>query len=185
MEPLLSVCLGLGLSAACGFRVFVPLLVLGVAARTGHLTIVESFEWIGSTPALVTFAVATVLEIVAYYVPWLDNLLDVAATPTAVVAGIVVTASVVSGIDPYLKWTLAVIAGGGTAGAIQTLTTGARQVSSLTTAGVANPVVSTIELGSSIFLSVLSLLAPLLVLIAVGSFVIFAVNYRRRHRPAV
>ena len=84
MEPLLSVCLGLGLSAACGFRVFVPLLVLGVAARTGHLTIVESFEWIGSTPALVSLAVATVLEIVAYYVPWLDNLLDVVATPTAV-----------------------------------------------------------------------------------------------------
>ena len=104
MDVLLNVCLGLGLAAACGFRVFVPFLVLNLAARSGYVALAGNFEWIASTPALITLAVATALEIAAYYVPWLDNLLDSVATPAAVVAGIVVTASVVTGIDPYLKW---------------------------------------------------------------------------------
>src|SRR5947207_9549521 len=96
LETLLSVCLGIGLAAACGFRIFVPLLVTSLAAQTGHLTLAGGFQWIGTRPALVAFAVATVLEILAYYVPWIDNLLDVIAGPAAVTAGIVVTASVVT-----------------------------------------------------------------------------------------
>src|SRR6185295_12716156 len=102
MAILLNLCLGIGLSAACGFRVFVPLLVMSLAARTGHLTLSPGFAWIGETPALVTLAVATLAEIAAYYVPWLDNALDVAASPAAVIAGIVASASVVTEIDPYL-----------------------------------------------------------------------------------
>ena len=113
IETILSICLGLGLSAATGFRIFVPLLVVNVAARVGLLSLAPSFEWVGGTPALVTFGLATALEVGAYYIPWLDNFLDTVATPLSVVAGMVVAASVITGIDPYLKWTLAVIAGGG------------------------------------------------------------------------
>lgn len=182
MEHVLAVLVGLGLSAACGFRIFVPLLVISLAARTGHLELASSFEWMGATPALITFALATLLEVAAYYVPWLDNLLDTVATPAAVIAGVVVSASVIVDLDPYLKWTLSVIAGGGAAGALQLLTTGTRQASAITTAGAANPVVSTVELGSAIFLSVLSLFAPLLVLFAVVTFVLFALNRLRRGR---
>src|SRR5215469_6263095 len=98
MELLLSLCVGIGLSAACGFRVFVPLLIMSIAAKTGHLTLVPSFQWIGSDIALWTFAIATVLEIGAYYIPWLDNLLDVIATPAAITAGTIVTASMVGGM---------------------------------------------------------------------------------------
>src|SRR5262245_64615754 len=87
MNALLSVLLGIGLSAACGFRVFVPFLFVGIAARTGHLTLGDSFQWMSGAPALVVFAVATVLEIGAYYIPWLDHALDVMSTPAAVVAG--------------------------------------------------------------------------------------------------
>ncbi|PYQ56518.1 MAG: DUF4126 domain-containing protein, partial [Acidobacteria bacterium] len=78
METVLSILIGLGLAAACGFRVFVPLLIMSLASRAGvgHLALGPGFAWIGSTPALLSFAVATVLEIAGYYIPWVDNLLD-------------------------------------------------------------------------------------------------------------
>src|SRR2546425_4190452 len=113
METLLSVCVGIGLSAACGFRVFVPLVVMSIAALTGHLTLARGFEWVGSYPALVAFSVATCVEIAGYYVPWVDNLLDTIATPAAIIAGTLMTASLVTDLSPFLKWTLAIIAGGG------------------------------------------------------------------------
>lgn len=182
-ETLLSVCLGLGLSAAVGFRVFVPLLVVNLAARAGWLELAGELAWMGETPALITFAVATVLEVGAYYVPWLDNLLDSIATPAAVVAGTVVTASVVTGMDPALKWTLAVIAGGGIAGAVQTATVGGRAISTVATAGLGNPLVATGELVSSFALSVISLLVPLLAALMVLGLLLFF--WRRRRRRAV
>ena len=182
LATLLSVCLGLGLSAAVGFRVFVPLLVVNLAARAGWLELAGELAWMGETPALITFAVATALEVGAYYVPWLDNLLDSIATPAAVVAGAVVTASVITGMDPVLKWTLAVIAGGGVAGAVQTATVGGRAVSSVATAGLGNPLVATGELVSSLALSVVSVLVPVLAaLLVVGLLMHF---WRRRRRRA-
>lgn len=186
-EALLSVCLGLGLSAACGFRVFVPLLVMNLAASAGYLTLGSGFEWIGGTPALIAFAVATLLEIAAYYVPWLDNLLDSVASPAAVVAGVVVSASVVTGLDPLLRWTLAVIAGGGMAGAVQAVTAGTRGLSTLTTGGVANPLVSSAEAAGAVSLSLLAVLAPLFALATAVALVVLAWRRltRRRARVAV
>ena len=125
VDTVLSILIGLGLAAACGFRVFVPLLIMSLASRAGvgHLALSPSFAWIGSTPALLAFAVATVLEIAGYYIPWVDNLLDTVATPTAIVAGIVVTASAMTtDVSPFLKWTLAVVAGGGTTAVFQGIT---------------------------------------------------------------
>ena len=183
MDVLLSVCLGLGLAAACGFRVFVPFLVLNLAARSDYVVLDGGFEWIGSTPALITLAVATALEITAYYVPWLDNLLDSVATPAAVVAGIVATASVVTGIDPYLKWSLAVIAGGGVAGAVQAVTVGTRGASSLTTAGFGNPLVTTAEIGGSAVLSGMAVGVPALAGLVVLVLLILAARRLLRRRP--
>jgi hypothetical protein len=169
MEALLSICVGLGLAAACGFRVFVPLLATSVAAHAGHLQLAPSFEWIGSTPALATFGLATVLEVGAYYIPWLDNFLDSISTPAAVVAGSVVTASMVTDVSPFLKWSLAVIAGGGMAGAVQATTVLARGFSLTSTGGLANPIIATAELGGSMLTAVAAILAPLM---AVGLIVI-------------
>lgn len=160
MEYVLYVLLGIGLAAACGFRVFVPFLTISMAALAGHLRLAPDFAWLGSWPALIVFAVATVFEIVAYYVPWLDHVLDVAATPAAVVAGIVVTASVVTGISPVLRWSLAAIAGGGVAGAVQLATVALRRASTYATAGLAHPLAATLETGGSAGMSVLSLLLP-------------------------
>src|SRR5262249_41636214 len=167
METLLSICLGIGLSAACGFRVFVPLLVMSIASLSGHLTLAHGFEWIGTYPALVTFAVATAVEIGAYYIPWLDNLLDTIATPAAIVAGIGVSASMVTDVSPFLKWSLAIIAGGTTAGLVQGTTVVARGFSTAGTGGLANPLLATIELGGALFTSVFALVAPLLAAILI------------------
>ena len=169
IETLLTVCLGIGLSAACGFRIFVPMLVLSIATRSGHVELATGFDWIGSTPALITFSVATVLEIGAYYIPWLDNLLDSIASPVAVVAGTVVTASVLTDGSPLMQWTMAIIAGGGAAAAVQATTVVTRGASSAGTGGLGNPVVATAELGGSLFMSVLSVFLPLLAVgLAVG-----------------
>jgi hypothetical protein len=177
MDTVLSVVLGIGLSAACGFRVFVPFLVLGIAARTGHVNVGDSFGWIATTPALIALGVATVLEIGAYYIPWLDHALDVVATPAAVIAGVVMTASVVTGVNPMFKWALAGIAGGGIAGTVQALTVGARKVSLLTTGGLANPVVSTAELGGAVGLAVLAIALPLLAFAIVAWALFFGVRF--------
>src|SRR5438552_4573140 len=168
METFLSACLGIGLSAACGFRIFVPLLVMSIAALSGHLTLAHGFEWIGSYPALIAFSVASCLEIAGYYVPWVDNLLDTIASPAAVVAGTLVTASLATDMSPFLKWTLAVIAGGGATGLVQGATVVMRGASTAGTGGLANPILATAELGGSLITSLLSLIAPALVVFMIG-----------------
>jgi hypothetical protein len=168
-QTLLSICAGVGLSAACGFRVFVPLLVLSLGAKTGHIHVAQNFAWLATNPAIIAFSVATVVEIAAYYIPFLDNLLDSIAGPTAIIAGILVTASVMADVDPFWRWTLAVIAGGGVATSTQLATTKLRLASSATTAGFGNPVLSTIEAVASTALSVLAVLLPVIaVLIVIG-----------------
>jgi len=167
MELLLSICVGLGLSAACGFRIFVPLLITSIAAHSGHLSLAPSFDWIGSPAALTAFSIATALEVGAYYIPWLDNFLDTVATPAAVVAGTVVTASMVTDVSPFLKWSLAVVAGGGVAGAVQATTVLARGFSLTGTGGLANPLVATAELGGSLLTAVAAILAPLFAIVLV------------------
>jgi hypothetical protein len=177
VSTLLSVLLGVGLSAACGFRVFVPFLVLGIAARTGHVTLGGSFAWMATTPALIALALATVLEVGAYFIPWLDHALDVIATPAAVVAGVVMTASVVTGLDPMMKWSLALIAGGGIAGTVQALTVGTRKVSLLTTGGLGNPIVSALELVGSIVLAVMAIAVPLLTFAVIVWALFFGIRF--------
>jgi hypothetical protein len=162
MDVALSICLGIGLAAACGFRVFVPLLGLSIASLAGHLELSSGFDWVGTWPALACLATATVLEIGAYYIPWLDNLLDSIATPAAVVAGTMVTASVVTDMSPMMKWSLALIAGGGTAGLIQSATVALRGTSSMATAGAGNWVVATGEWIASVVGTILSILLPVL-----------------------
>lgn len=178
---LLSIALGLGLSAACGFRIFVPMLVVSIAARSGHLTLSEGWLWLASTPALIAFSTATVLEIVAYYIPVVDHFLDLVAAPIAAVAGAVVAAAVFVEISPLLKWTLAIVAGGGAASVVHVGKTVARAGISISTFGMGNWLVSTGEIISAFGVSVLSLLMPILGFIFfLGLAVLAFVIYRRR-----
>jgi hypothetical protein len=173
-EGLLSLGIGVGLAAATGLRVFVPLLMLGVGARLEWLPVTVGFEWLTSTPALVAFAVATIVEIGAYYIPLIDNALDVVAGPLAVLAGIVITAAVTGDMPPMLRWALAILAGGGTAGIVQSATSIARLKSSAFTGGLGNFALATLELAGSLAASVIAIFAPVIAIIAVsGIFVIF------------
>ncbi len=185
-ETVLSVLVGVALAAACGFRVFVPMLVMSIASYTGHLSLSSGFEWTGSLPALIAFGVATAFEIAGYYVPWVDHILDVIAAPAAVVAGIIAMASSVVGMSPFLQWTLAIIAGGGVAGLIQTFTGVTRLTSTATTGGIGNPVVSTAEAGGSVTLSILAIVLPLVAAAIVLVILPVAVRilYKKFFQPA-
>jgi hypothetical protein len=180
MEMIVSIAIGVGLAAACGFRVFVPLLVLSIAARAGAVPISAGFEWLTTTAALIAFSIATVLEVIAYYVPWLDNLLDTLATPAAVVAGVIASASVLTDLPPILKWSVAIIAGGGAAGTVQGVTSLLRLKSTATTGGLGNFVLASAELGGSVVTSILAIVLPVvtLVVLIVVVFLIFKLSRR-------
>ena len=166
-ESLLGIGVGLALAAAAGFRVFVPLLILSLAARGGWVELSPSFDWLSTTAASVALATATVLEIAAYYIPFFDNMLDTLAAPVAVLAGIVASASVLTDLPPWLQYSIAVIGAGGTAGVVHASTSLLRLKSSAATAGLGNPILATVELAGSVLIALLAVLAPLLALAAV------------------
>ena len=160
METFFSVLTGIGVAAACGFRVFVPLLALGLAGRAQVIPLNDSFAMLASLPALIALGTAAALEVVAYYVPWLDNALDVAAAPAAVVAGVLASAASITDLPPVLMWGIALIGGGGAAGLLHGATSLLRLKSTAVTGGVANPVVSTGELVGAVVTSAMAVLVP-------------------------
>jgi hypothetical protein len=187
-EVALSIALGVGLAAAVGFRVFLPMLVMSIAAYSGHLHLSSGFAWLGSAPALLMLAIAAVLEIVAYYIPGVDNLLDALASPAALIAGTVVAAAVMADLPPLVKWTTAVIAGGGAAGLTQGITSLLRLKSTTLTAGLGNHAVASGELAGALGVSLLALAAPVVAVALVAVFCFFAVRllrrlFRRAERP--
>ena len=181
---LLAACTGLGLAAACGFRVFVPLLVLSAAARAELVDLGNGAAWIGTLPALIAFAVATVLEVLAYFVPVVDNALDAVATPAAAIAGAVVASSIHMDVAPWIRWTFGVIAGAGIATTVQVPAAAARGGSTVSTAGVANSGVSCGELFGAAIVSALSVFAPIAVPLVLVAVVAGAIAWRRRRRRA-
>jgi len=178
MEWVLGVLAGISLSAACGFRVFVPMLVMSIAVQSGHLNPSSGFEWLGSTPALVCFAVATAVEIAAYFIPLVNNLLDTLATPAATVAGTLLTASMVGDVSPWLRWILAAIAGGAVAGGIQMATVSLRSAAS--PAG-GSGLVSAMEDVAALVSSVLAVMIPVL---SAAILLVFGVYLIRRKQKA-
>jgi hypothetical protein len=176
MEIFLSIIIGISLSAAAGFRVFIPFLVLSICSYAGWIDLGEGSSWIGSIPAMISFGVATAAEVGGYYVPWIDNMLDLISLPVSLVAGALLTSSVIVELDPLLKWTLAIVLGGGAALNTQMLTIKARALSSVFTTGLGNPIVSTIESVASTVISFLAIFLPFLALIALG--ITFYLIYR-------
>jgi hypothetical protein len=184
-QTALSLGVGIGLAAAAGLRVFVPLLVLGAAAHAGWMPLTPGFAWLASPSSLAILSVATIVEIAAYYVPWVDNLLDLIAGPLAVLAGVVATAAVMTDLPPAVRWSAAIIAGGGTAAAVQGLTSLTRLKSSALTGGLGNPVLATIELAGSIATSFLVIVVPIVALIVVLAIVWIAWRIGRRRSRRV
>ena len=180
MDLLLSFFLGVGLAASAGFRVFLPLLVLGLSAHLGLLPLGEGWAWLATRPVLIALCVASVLEIIAYFLPWLDNVLDAAAIPLASAAGTLLVASSLTEVDPMWQWGMAIVAGGGTAGTIKGSSAGARLTSTAATGGLANPVVSSVETAASIALAGLAVLAAPVAFVLAMAVVAFLIWFYRR-----
>ena len=170
----LSIALGIALAAATGFRVFVPLLVAGLAARAGMIPLTDTFQWLASTPALLTLGSAAVFETLAYYIPGVDHLLDVLASPATLAAGVVASAAVMVDVPPAVMWPVAVIAGGGVAGLTKGSTALLRAKSGAMTGGLANPVVSTVETVGATGVAVFAIVLPFLTLAALVALLYWA-----------
>ena len=162
MEIILSIFLGIGLAAAAGFRVFMPLFALSLAANQNLIPLGESWAWVGGTTALIVLGIATLIEIFAYYIPFVDNLLDTVALPMATIAGTLVMASTLVDLSPLMTWALAIIAGGGSAAAIQSGTATTRLASSATTGGLGNNLVTSTETATAGVVSSLALFFPII-----------------------
>lgn len=168
--------LGVALSAASGFRIFIPLLISNIAIKFGVFSVANNFVWMGSNQATIVLAIATLLELGAYYIPVIDNLLDTIASPAAVVAGTLLTTSFLKIDDPVLQWGLGIIAGGGVAGTIQAGTSLLRLGSTKFTGGLGNSAFSTIENGASLFISLTSIWIPVLMGVLSILFVVWIIN---------
>lgn len=186
MDTLLSVLVGLGLAAACGFRVFVPVLVLAVAGRAEMVELGQDWSWLSSWGAIIALGTAATLEVCGYWIPWVDHALDTIASPAAVIAGTIVAASQMADLSPMLKWSAALIAGGGLAGIVQIATVTTRAASSAITGGVGNPVVSSGETAMAGVLSIGAIIVPAFVFVTVIALVILTSRFivRNRHRLA-
>lgn len=160
MEWVVSITLGIGLAAASGLRVFLPLLVAGLAAHAGWIGLSDHFAWLDNTPVLFALGTAALFEVLAYYVPGVDHLLDVLAAPAAAIAGILTSAAVMTNISPQLQWPIAIIAGGGIATFTKATSALLRAKTGIATAGLGNPLVSTAETASAMSLSLFAILAP-------------------------
>ncbi len=193
MNPLVDnfipIALGISLAAATGFRVFIPLLVMGLSVKAGLLPVSENFAWLAATPALLMLGIAAVTEAAAYYVPVLDNVLDGIAGPIAVGAGIMMTGALLGDMQPMLKWSLAIIAGGGAAAATQSVTTLLRGSSTVLTGGFGNSAIATGEIAGALALSVIAILLPMVAVVLVLLFCVVAwrmmLKTRRTHDNAL
>ncbi len=183
MEYAVGILLGLGLSASCGFRVFVPLLITNIASLLGLTHYSAGFEWMGSWPAFALFTTATIVEVGGYYVPWIDNVLDTIAVPLSAIAGTLLTASFITGMSPMIHWVLAIIVGGGAAGVVSAGTGVLRLGSSAATGGLGNPILATIENFASFVMSVLSMLVPFIMgIFTLGMLVFFSIKLVNRKK---
>jgi hypothetical protein len=183
VDTILSIFLGIGLAASVGFRVFLPLFALSLASYFNVWELNESWLWIGSTTAIITLGIATIVEIAAYYIPVVDHLLDTIAIPLATIAGTAVMVSTAADLSPVITWALAIIAGGGTAAAIKSSASATRLGSTVSTAGFGNPVVSTIETGTSVVMSIVSIFLPILAIILVLLIFYLLVKLFKKLKP--
>lgn len=177
---ILSTFIGIGLAAASGFRVFLPLFAVSLASYLGWIPMGDNFEWLSGLPTLITTGIATLIEILAYYIPVVDNFLDTLSIPLATVAGSVLFASQFMELGTFPQWALALIAGGGTAATIASGFAGTRAASTATTGGIGNNLVATTETAGAGVMSLLSIFLPVLAFVAAIALIVLIVFFGRK-----
>lgn len=189
LELIFALCLGITLSAACGFRIFIPPLVVSAASVQGSYTPAPEFAWLATYPALITLAIAASVEVLAYLIPAIDNLLDLIEIPTAMAIGTGIVGMTLTDLDPLMQWTIAAIAGGGTAGIVDGMTAVTRLATTTLTGGIANPVVGILEALSAAVLAIVAILIPiwgagLVVVVLLLAYYRISQYLRKRRRAA-
>ena len=181
-----ALALGIGLAAASGFRVFIPPFLYGLATRfelnPTAFAGSDMQAWMASDVGLTVLGAAVACELLAYYSPWLDNLLDAIASPAAVIGGMVLMSSSLGELDPVLRWSTSIIVGGTTSGTVQVSTVGIRALSTASTGGLGNPIVSTVEAGACLVCTVLALLLPVLAMVLVVAGLVVGGRWLLRRR---
>ncbi|TDX46615.1 DUF4126 domain-containing protein [Orenia marismortui] len=172
MNLILSMLIGVGLSAACGFRVFIPLLVMSISALTGNLELASDFQWIGSDSALYVFTIATILEMIAYYIPQVESFLSSISTTVTAIAGTIVMSSFVVDVSPLLQWSLAIIAGGGTSTVVQASRNKIKNVIGLRDVASNNFSLLSLEILTAVLLSSLLIISPVLTLFLIAIIIL-------------
>jgi len=180
-----SLALGVALAACAGLRAFLPLFLAGLLARAGWLDLGPSFEFLGSTKALVLFGLATVVEVLGDKIPAIDHALDALGTPLRPAAGALLAASVIGVVsDPLTALALGTAVGAPAALVPHAAKSALRAASSTLTGGLANPVLSLIEDGLALVLFALAVLVPLVVVGLLALALVLVVR-RFRHREPV
>ncbi len=181
IDQVLVFLVGIGIAASVGLRIFIPILIVSIFAYTGNITLSTYFTWLGYLPVLIFLIIASILEILVYYIAWLDNYLDAIEHPLSIIVGILITGAVITDFNPYLKWLVALLIGGGVAGTISAATSMIRLKTSAETGGSKNFIVSTVEAVIAVILSVLSILEPLIAgLITAMAIIYFSFIIRKK-----
>jgi hypothetical protein len=170
-----AIAMGIALSATAGFRVFVPMLAGALAAKFGIINTPADMEWLGSWTAIIVFATAAIAEIGAYYIPFIDNVLDTIAAPLSVAAGTILASSIlpIGDQEPWVRWGVGLLAGGSVAGTIQLGTGLLRLFSSKATVGTGNAVVSTGENAAAVGGSILAFVIPVVMAVVLIGLVVW------------
>lgn len=181
---LLSIALGIGLAAACGLRVFLPLFLASVLTHNsiGGFGLNEGYAWLGGWPAMIALGTATVIELLGYYVPVIDHALDAIAVPLSTAAGTFIALGTFIDLPDHVAWGLALIAGGGLAGLISAGTAATRLASTATTAGLGNSVLATAETGGSLLLSLAAWFLPALAILLIVLLIVAMIGLLRKAR---
>ncbi len=179
---LIHLSMGIGLAACAGLRAFLPLLVVALAGKLELLTLSDSFAWLASWPAMIVFGAAVLAEVLSDKVPIVDNFLDSLQIFVKPIAGALVAATVVEDWAPLYVSVVAIIGGGSVAGLVHVVKAKVRLASSVTTAGLGNPLLSVSEDFGALVGSVASIVVPQLVIamLLTGAVVAWLIFRRSR-----
>ena len=181
-NALVPLCIGIGLSTATGFRILVPFACLSAAAIYGDVALPENLAWLDAGPVFIGLLVGTLVEVAAYYIPWVNDALDTIELPASVIAGTYLTGSFAADLPTLMQWSLALLAGGGIAGSINGLTGVTRLATNSATGGLATPVTASMEWMSALVLTILALTVPLLALALAVFLTVFVIKRMRKRR---
>ncbi len=177
MQIVFAILMGFSLAATCGLRAFLPLLVIGIAAKTGFVDLSVNFEWMMSWPAIICFGSATVLEILGDKIPAVDHFLDSAGVVVRPVAGAIAASSMIQGMEPLTALVVGIIMGATVAGIVQFIKGSLRLVSTATTGGIANPAMSVVEDGATASVSILSIFVPVITAVLIMIGLVFGIRF--------